>query len=99
MNRLAISAVLFSALHVLAACAVDPSDEGDRAEEETTGTTSGPMKWKPLPDDWKDCEVNGLKCRCSGDVIDCRAATGDGGTKAMTFTYAATTTTTMTVAP
>lgn len=99
MNRLAISAVLFSALHVLAACAVDPSDETDLAEE-TTGTTSGPMKWKPLPDDWKDCDFNGMKCRCSGDVIDCRAATGDGGTKAAAFSYATTTsTTTMTLAP
>lgn len=34
------------------------------------------MKWTPLPDPWVACDINGMKCRCSGDVVDCRAATG-----------------------
>lgn len=54
-----------------AGCAVD-ADDGASTGEETVETTDAPLKWKPLPDPWVDCEVNGQICRCSGDVIDCR---------------------------
>lgn len=34
------------------------------------------MKWKPTGEPWVACVRNGMQCRCSGDVVDCRAATG-----------------------
>lgn len=33
------------------------------------------IKWTPLPGKWVACTVNGMKCKCKGDVADCRAAT------------------------
>lgn len=98
MKRFAMTAILFSALHVLSACAADTTD-GAEANEETTGTTTGPMKWKPLPGEWVPCDFNGMKCYCKGDVIDCREATGDGGTKAISSASTSLSTATTLLAP
>lgn len=76
-SRAALVVTSISILHLAAGCAVDAEDTAEPEE-----TTASEMKWKPLPGEWVDCDFNGMKCRCKGDVIDCRAATGDGGTKA-----------------
>lgn len=87
MNRFLAASLLFSALHALAGCTADAADASDT--EEQTETASAPMKWTPLPGEWVACDLNGMKCRCKGDVIDCRGATGDGGTKAMSSAFTA----------
>jgi len=58
----------------LAACSAGPDDD----LEEKSAQTEDAMKWKPIPQEWRDCEEGGMICRCAGDVIDCRKARKKG---------------------
>ena len=71
-------AMSVSALPMSVATAADGSKTNPRGNltpraDGQLGTSE--MKWKPTGEQWVECVQNGLKCRCSGDVVDCRGAT------------------------
>jgi len=67
----AISFALLSPLWADAAKSGGSKNDTPPRPDKQLGTSE--MKWTPVPDPWVACERNGVKCRCSGDIVDCRA--------------------------